>query len=459
MPRRDRVERICQRDRDRDRRRRRRSWAPYSPEYRRRQRFPRRDISGERGRDTWRLDPRRTRDLHRPQQKRSPCRDVYRLQGRREKGRLKSSDRYRDPSRGRWRRRNPSRRRERERERRKHKRDHDWSRERFHGLEIERRERDRHNRNPSGDRTEGRQESRSQSLEIVGSPSHSQSQSIRRNNQFVYACGREDLDRVRQLLAEGADVNSRSGGNFGVRYCIDYNNLELLELLLSQPEFIVNGCSFYGYLQFACFKHREDIVRRLCQVDGIDLNFFDENYGGTPLNESLNQPHRALGCVKLLVSHGAKVSQEDIQYCIQNLRGKGLGALEVLEALESLKALFEVCQPRSDLRLNVEPDRWPADYVAMLRLEEILQGAASRPLSLKQQCRNSIRDVLSVRSNGSSIWPYIERLELESALPECLVDYLLVFPDSEWRKKRADKVAESLNNIAVSDLVTVNCVD
>ena len=66
-----------------------------------------------------------------------------------------------------------------------------------------------------------------------------------------------------------------------------------------------------------------------------------------------------------------------------------------------------------------------------------------------------------MRSNGSSVWPYVERLglELESALPECLVDYLLVFPDSEWRKKRADKVAESLNNIAVSDLLTVNCVD
>ena len=130
------------------------------------------------------------------------------------------------------------------------------------------------------------------------------------------------------------------------------------------------------------------------------------------------------------------MSQEHIQFCIQrerrfciqserSLRGRGLWTLEVLEALETLKALLEVCQPKSDLRLSVEPDRWPADYVAssgMLRLEESLERAASRPLSLKQQSRNSIREVLSVRSNGSSIWPYVERLELESALPECLVD-------------------------------------
>ena len=89
-------------------------------------------------------------------------------------------------------------------------------------------------------------------------------------------------------------------------------------------------------------------------------------------------------------------------------------------------------------------------------MEETQERGASRPLSLKQQCRNSIRDVLSVRSNGSSVWPYVERLELESGLPECLVDFLMVFPDSEWRQERARKVAESLNNIAVSDLLTMN---
>ena len=67
----------------------------------------------------------------------------------------------------------------------------------------------------------------------------------------------------------------------------------------------------------------------------------------------------------------------------------------------------------------------------------------------------SIRDVLRFRSNGSSVWLYLERLELESGLPECLVDFLLVFPVTGWRQERARKVAESLNNIAVSDLVTV----
>ena len=86
------------------------------------------------------------------------------------------------------------------------------------------------------------------------------------------------------------------------------------------------------------------------------------------------------------------------------------------------------------------------------KLVETLERAASRPLSLKQQCRNSIRKVLNLRSNGSSVWPYVERLEVESGLPEFLVDYLLIFPASRWRQERARRLSESLNNIAVRHL-------
>ena len=124
----------------------------------------------------------------------------------------------------------------------------------------------------------------------------------------------------------------------------------------------------------------------------------------------------------------------------------GQGDIQECRSLEILEALLEVCQPSNDLSLN--EDRWLDEHIVSARLK--LEKAASRPLSLKQQCRNSIRNVLSLRSKGSSVWPYIERLELQSGLPECLVDYLLVFPDRGWREERARKVAVSLNNIAVS---------
>ena len=297
------------------------------------------------------------------------------------------------------------------------------------------------------EQTEGRQTSPSkfQQTEIVKEITK---EAEIRNNLFCFAVWTGNLDRVRQLLAEGADVNKWTGKS---------TNLELLELLLSQPGFIVDP----GYLEWACFLNVEDIVRRLCQVDGIDLNY--SGGFGTAMSSSVFFPR--LGCVKLLISHGAKVSQENIQFYIQNLRGfRSPGDLEVLDdALETLKALLEVCQPSGDFRLDVSEDsEEEQEYVvscAHRKLKETLErAAASRPLSLKQQCRNSIRNVLSLRSNGSSVWPYVERLELESGLPECLVDFLLVFPASGWRQERARKVAESLNNIAVSDLLTVNRV-
>ena len=210
------------------------------------------------------------------------------------------------------------------------------------------------------------------------------------------------------------------------------------------PKFIVSP-----NLVFACGKHREDIAKRLCLVDGIDLNFVSDDNDpyatGTALHCSVLFDN--LACVKLLISHGAKVRQEDILGCRRSWRN-----------LEVLQSLLEVCQPSRDLRLDVEPDRWSPEYVAssgMLRLEETLERAANRPLSLQQQCRNSIREVLSLRSPGSSVWPHLERLELESALPECLVDFLLVFPPTDWRWERARTLAESLNNIAVRDLLTV----
>ena len=83
-------------------------------------------------------------------------------------------------------------------------------------------------------------------------------------------------------------------------------------------------------------------------------------------------------------------------------------------------------------------------------LQEELNRAASSPLSLKKQCRNKIRNVFKTRNPRRSIWPDIERLE--SDLPDNLVDYLMIFPDSNWREERARRVAETINNIPVSCL-------
>ena len=440
------------------------------------------DHRGNRGRergkdrDYRRLDPSRRREGRRLG--RSQSRDIYRTQQRSsdyrgDRGRNRSRDQRRDKTRDdireRFRRRRSSSRsrdwRGRNRDGRSRQdwreggrqgRDQGWSREQHRGFNRDERKEGRSHRCETLELVESPShsldfvKSPSKSPELVENPSKSRETKVvvsvddelykafKRNNQFVWACRYEDVDRVRQLLAEGADVNSQDWIGFtGLKNCIENNNLELLELLLSHTGFTVE--CLVDCLVFATAKNREEIVRRLCLVDGIDI---DLNVSTTALQTSLFWNN--LSFVKLFISHGAKVRQEDIQECKRSV--------------EALEALLEVCQPSIEPRLDVseesEEEQEEENVASRRDLVTTLMKATSRPLSLKQQCRNSVRDVLRLRSKGGSVWPSVEALEQEFALPDSLVDYLLVFPARGWREERARKVAESLNNIAVSVLPT-----
>merc|ERR1711988_1920572 len=93
---------------------------------------------------------------------------------------------------------------------------------------------------------------------------------------FHWACDRNDLDKVRHSLGRGADVNM-VGFNGGLHIAAARNYGELLELLLSQPGVDVNitNKNKWTPLMFACYHGHENIVRRLCQVNGIDPNLKD----------------------------------------------------------------------------------------------------------------------------------------------------------------------------------------
>ena len=111
---------------------------------------------------------------------------------------------------------------------------------------------------------------------------------------FVSACERNDLNTVRTLLTIGADVNWKrdSNGMSGLFFAALKNYGELLELLLAQTGVNVNikNNSNVTPLMTACCEGHENIVRRLCQVPGIELNCRDVD-GWTAL-------HRAEGCVE-----------------------------------------------------------------------------------------------------------------------------------------------------------------
>ena len=77
------------------------------------------------------------------------------------------------------------------------------------------------------------------------------------------------------LIGAGADVNCarQRNGWSGLHYAAWYDHQDLLELLLEQPDVNVNSKDINNLtpLMMACAKGNEKIVRRLCQVPGIDL--------------------------------------------------------------------------------------------------------------------------------------------------------------------------------------------
>ena len=93
---------------------------------------------------------------------------------------------------------------------------------------------------------------------------------------FLKACEVGRPEEVRSLLLLGADVNWRreDTGWSGLHLSANNNNRDVLDLLLSQPGVNVNISSHRRTtpLMVACFRGHADIVRRLRQVAGADLN-------------------------------------------------------------------------------------------------------------------------------------------------------------------------------------------
>ena len=121
------------------------------------------------------------------------------------------------------------------------------------------------------------------------------------DREYLVACELNDLEAVKYWLDQGANVNHWTDENietvnydvfdFGLKYAVKNNYLELCDLLLAQANINVNQKDFadyygnwYGYvgctfktnhtpLMIAVQHGHSEIVKRLVKAPGIDLNF------------------------------------------------------------------------------------------------------------------------------------------------------------------------------------------
>lgn len=99
---------------------------------------------------------------------------------------------------------------------------------------------------------------------------------------FLSACEGGELELVRSLLSHGADVNWVEGGErlgrSGLHLAASMKAGPLVDLLLAQPGVSVNirDKNDLTPLMAACVTGSADIVRKLLEVEGVDLTCRDE---------------------------------------------------------------------------------------------------------------------------------------------------------------------------------------
>ena len=137
--------------------------------------------------------------------------------------------------------------------------------------------------------------------------------------EYIKYCLENNLDKVKACLTLEVDVNVNSVSEdadpfaeSGDRLCsgliiaAERNYLDLLDILLSHPNIDVNQIrKNSGHqmtaLMFACGAGHSDVVSKLVQQDGVDVNYQAES-GYTAANSAAFNGHKE--CVRILARSG-----------------------------------------------------------------------------------------------------------------------------------------------------------
>lgn len=124
------------------------------------------------------------------------------------------------------------------------------------------------------------------------------------NSQFLQIIGTSDFDKIRYLIENGADVNTKTeNGNTQLHYVAKNNNIDIVKLLIEHGA-DVNTRNDHEEtpLTWACIDNRSEIVKLLVE-NGADVNTKD-NCGFTPLDYATQYSDKST--ITYLKAHGAK---------------------------------------------------------------------------------------------------------------------------------------------------------
>jgi hypothetical protein len=191
------------------------------------------------------------------------------------------------------------------------------------------------------------------------------------------AAQKGDLEKVRQLLERGADVNQIfAGGQTALYYAARGGHVEVAGLLLSQGA-KVNAGKPASPLHAAAENGQEKMVRLLL-ANGATVSRIDLRNGFTPLHSAVKGGH--VGVVKILLANNAEVNAKDFAGNTPLNVAAATGHTDIALALmgnnADLSANKRGVDPVNTARLNNHHDL----YGILLAYQKKTMSSSSQPL-------------------------------------------------------------------------------
>ena len=168
--------------------------------------------------------------------------------------------------------------------------------------------------------------------------------------EFHLSCQNNNLEKLRDCLARGVDVNLVDRNGSGLMMAAYYGHEEILDVLLSHPDIKINQTmNDATALLFASRFGRAGIVSRLVQVPGLDINYKTKD-GATAAFWASVRGHSE--CVRILAETG-KVDW--------NMRNKSGATPLCLALLKGHSETADIIMQQSNIDYNVKSSLKGAD--------------------------------------------------------------------------------------------------
>ena len=165
-----------------------------------------------------------------------------------------------------------------------------------------------------------------------------------------------NIARIKELLDSGIDVNSQNDDGWTPLHEVcENNNIEIVKLLLEQPNIDVNAKDYDGWtpLSIACINHKLENVKELLSHPNINVNAKDYK-GKTTLYHACRGGYPKV-VVKLLLEH------PNIDVNLQDYKGmtplyvacksKNIEIAKLLLSIPDIKINFNITEFKNQVKL------------------------------------------------------------------------------------------------------------